>query len=118
MLPCPFCGGEAQVWFDESADQRHFHHWVAGCRHQPPPGCSVEPDTCDNFRTKEAAVSAWNRRAATGNAELRSALQRIVEEAKPKMLQLGNRVVASDRISTVPTSAIEAASKVLKRTED
>lgn len=49
LLPCPFCGGEA-----DDPDYRNLKFYVV-CG-----GCYVRTD---DFRCREDAHSAWNRRA-------------------------------------------------------
>lgn len=52
LKPCPFCGGEAKVyWLD------YEEAWFAGCGNN---GCHVWPHICHN--TEAEAIEAWNRR--------------------------------------------------------
>jgi hypothetical protein len=52
LLPCPFCGGEAEMRGHQAPE-----FWV-GC---PVIGCKA---TTDGFDSQERAARAWNTRAA------------------------------------------------------
>lgn len=52
LLPCPFCGGEAQLLLDESSDYRSHWEWYICCTN----GCPMY------FKTEEEAITAWNTR--------------------------------------------------------
>jgi len=53
LLPCPFCGGEAEIW-RASADPKR-PAWV-GCMGR----CAVLVSR--GYETTEEAIAAWNRR--------------------------------------------------------
>ena len=53
LLPCPFCGGEAEIW-RASADPKR-PAWV-GCMGR----CAVLVSR--EYETTEEAIAAWNRR--------------------------------------------------------
>lgn len=54
LKPCPFCGGEATMFCDESTDT-----WNVLCDNVP---CPAEPGTAICFSEQEA-IEAWNTRA-------------------------------------------------------
>jgi Lar family restriction alleviation protein len=51
LLPCPFCGGDAQTDFIE-----HIFSYLIECY-----VCDAQGPICE---TKEEAIAAWNTRAA------------------------------------------------------
>lgn len=56
LLPCPFCGGEAEIGHYISNTTEKHKYYV---------GCS-EDECCEidkTFNTEEEAVNAWNRRS-------------------------------------------------------
>lgn len=55
LLPCPFCGGEADLI--DISDEYEGEYWVA---HQCANGTSVETNSYD---TEAEAIAAWNSRA-------------------------------------------------------
>lgn len=55
LLPCPFCGGEADLIDMSDAYEREC--WVA---HQCPSGASAETYS---YETAAEAIAAWNTRA-------------------------------------------------------
>lgn len=72
LLPCPFCGGEA----------KHYHHTPTGIMNTD----HIECDNCSNgtclHETKAEAVTAWNTRAPTADAERIAALEGEVERLR------------------------------------
>ena len=54
LKPCPFCGGEASIFGDESTDT-----WNVFCGNGL---CPAEPGTAICFSEREA-IEAWNTRA-------------------------------------------------------
>lgn len=66
LKPCPFCGGEAHLFEDNS----HSTAFDVGCWHQD---CPVNPQAWG--KTREKAIAAWNTRAALPE------VQAIVAEA-------------------------------------
>lgn len=66
LLPCPFCGG-AEIDRSSSSDMRRI-----ACR-----GCGAKIERYEHYET-DAAISAWNQRAAdTGGGETMGALRLI-----------------------------------------
>ena len=58
LKPCPFCGGEAELFSNE----RHTSSGV-GCRPNMFKRHNLHPDfTIFGFRNDEEAIKAWNRR--------------------------------------------------------
>lgn len=55
LLPCPFCGGEADLI--DMSDAYEAEYWVA---HQCPSGASAETYS---YETAAEAIAAWNNRA-------------------------------------------------------
>ena len=53
LKPCPFCGGDAEIY--DFKDGRYF----VGCSNT---NCDVYPYTSIHY-DKEDAIAAWNRRA-------------------------------------------------------
>ena len=51
LLPCPFCGGDADLVWD---DWGHYRVWCSGC------AATITHDT------ELHAVAAWNRRRSSG----------------------------------------------------
>lgn len=70
LLPCPFCGGEADVsWYAKgsSPDRAGYFVECEGCSASGEPfDIQGEMPDRDEF-TKEHAIAAWNRRAATAS---------------------------------------------------
>jgi Lar family restriction alleviation protein len=53
LLPCPFCGGPAKLYYDDSGDYERHWSWLIECS-----GCE-----CDmTRRKKEDVIAAWNKR--------------------------------------------------------
>lgn len=52
LKPCPFCGGEAELWASEDGI---YGVWCSN------PDCYMDVDTRDRT-SKEAAIEAWNTR--------------------------------------------------------
>jgi len=67
LLPCPFCGGKAEVVESGPSGKDHVTHWQARCSSILSGCIGAEIDTwrC----TKDDATKAWNTRAGI-NAEL------------------------------------------------
>ena len=59
MKPCPFCGGEAELYDHTRFDRKHeklYEYFRVGCKE-----CDLRfPKFSDS---KEDAIEAWNRRA-------------------------------------------------------
>jgi len=84
LLPCPFCGGIADIkrfLFDGSI--------TAGCVNE----CEVGPETVE-FVTADAAIKAWNTRSDIAEAriaavtEQRDMLQRTLETRAERELEM------------------------------
>lgn len=52
LLPCPFCGGEAQVFVDDN-------YWLAGCK-----PCGIWRPDQPSPANRHQAVESWNKRDA------------------------------------------------------
>ena len=71
MLPCPFCGGKAEVVSSEIPSYNSKKHYLfypscSGVIRGNCPGIVVEQDeqggSCCDCKTKEEAVTLWNKR--------------------------------------------------------
>lgn len=72
MLPCPFCGGEAEVlasWLN-SCNNKKYHWFYPSCKGEIRENCPAiveEQDEqggcCCDCRSVEEAVELWNKRA-------------------------------------------------------
>lgn len=61
LLPCPFCGGAAQIFFRETLENRQV--FKIGCSDEDCFGYkNVSTDWGVTTRTVRHAVGAWNRR--------------------------------------------------------
>ncbi|MGB6087753.1 Lar family restriction alleviation protein [Parvibaculum sp.] len=90
LLPCPFCGGKAHL--KESVDQDGPYVWVE-CY------CGVDAFYTSSssshgvqFRDKNLAIAAWNRRQSPAGVEVRRLLKKIADEA-----DMANNVIALNR---------------------
>ena len=57
LLPCPFCGGEARIYMNDSDLDNILYYCI--CTNDN--GCGVLPITLDHY-SKEEAAAAWNTR--------------------------------------------------------
>lgn len=62
LLPCPFCGGEAEVRPTYDRFTYQVDGWFAWCRNHNDYECPCAPQTMD-YLTEADAVEAWNTRA-------------------------------------------------------
>ena len=73
LLPCPFCGGEAQ---------KSVHaFWHVGCQDK---GCSGYEVYLKNYDTEAEAIAAWNARAERGTLtadDIRGLIERHSDES-------------------------------------
>lgn len=60
LLPCPFCGGDAQVKHDTSSDYKRHWRWLVECLDYE--NCALE---LNGFSTREQAISRWNSRKSS-----------------------------------------------------
>lgn len=60
LLPCPFCGGEAELKPTYDLDTDEIDGWFAWCCTTN--DCTTHPMTND-YLTRAEAVEAWNTRA-------------------------------------------------------
>ena len=61
LLPCPFCGGEAELHASYDMDTNEVDGWFAWCNNEQ---CECKPETNEYF-TEAEAIAAWNTRAET-----------------------------------------------------
>lgn len=59
LLPCPFCGGEAELHPTYDMDTGEMDGYFVICRNK---NCTVWPET-DEYLTEAEAIAAWNTRA-------------------------------------------------------
>lgn len=60
LKPCPFCGGEAEIYEYDPCGQCDFHEpYTVQCKAEC---CFLGKD----FANREDAAKAWNRRAGHG----------------------------------------------------
>ena len=69
LLPCPFCGGEADTMTPEADDMRAATVMCMGCY------C-----TGKECETEAQAIAAWNRRASQAAPAPSDALREALEE--------------------------------------
>lgn len=60
LLPCPFCGGEAELHPTYDIDTNEVDGWFVWCNNDT---CECKPETNQHF-TEAEAIAAWNTRAA------------------------------------------------------
>lgn len=58
LLPCPFCGGEAESWFDDLSQRRRI-----ACG-----PCGASSGVSPRDKSESPAVAAWNRRASSSGS--------------------------------------------------
>lgn len=61
LLPCPFCGGEAELHASYDMDTNEVDGWFAWCNNDR---CECKPETNEHF-TEAEAIAVWNARAET-----------------------------------------------------
>ena len=63
LKPCPFCGGEAEVIFEEYSGDHIVNEFYVRCTmfNNRLPNCLVMPNTI-TYDSEEEAIDAWNRR--------------------------------------------------------
>ena len=59
LLPCPFCGGEAELHPSYDMDTSEVDGWFVWCNNKE---CECAPETREHF-TEAEAIEAWNTRA-------------------------------------------------------
>ena len=64
LLPCPFCGGEAEVW-SHHYEEKDITLWLVRCKERPYEAerACYASDSFISFYTKAEAIEAWNTRA-------------------------------------------------------
>jgi Lar family restriction alleviation protein len=55
LKPCPFCGGEAKMWFNLETDNYEIECQKCFC------------DVQQHFGCKDEAIEAWNKRKGEGD---------------------------------------------------
>ena len=61
LLPCPFCGGEAEIHPTYDMDTNEIDGYFVWCDNDK---CECKPETREHF-TEAEAISAWNTRYDT-----------------------------------------------------
>jgi Lar family restriction alleviation protein len=59
LKPCPFCGGEAKIVDNGEASTNKYYFVDVLCKDMSCRGYS----SCLEYKTKQQAIEAWNRRA-------------------------------------------------------
>lgn len=61
LLPCPFCGEEAAIWYFPQHDRSLLKEaYYVGCTND---NCGCELEHPGSYKSLDDAVNAWNRRA-------------------------------------------------------
>ena len=63
LLPCPFCGEDAAIWYFPIDGLRNHESYYVGCTNN---NCGCELEHTGGYRTLEEAIEKWNRRANNG----------------------------------------------------
>ncbi len=63
LKPCPFCGGEAEIFKMTSESDKEFECWYVICEE-----CTIQTPACI---TRDEASEAWNRRTPKNTEEAR-----------------------------------------------
>ena len=67
LLPCPFCGEPAAIWYFPQHDRPLLKEaYYVGCTND---NCGCELEHPGAFKSLDDAVSAWNRRHKTPEQE-------------------------------------------------
>ncbi len=64
LKPCPFCGGEAEIYKETPPDAYKDTVYYVGCSNIDE--CLVVPETM-GYHDKQKAIAAWNKRAEDQN---------------------------------------------------
>lgn len=59
LKPCPFCGGEAEIVDNGEVRTNKYYFVDVNCKDMNCRGYS----SCLEYKTKQQAIEAWNRRA-------------------------------------------------------
>lgn len=79
LMPCPFCGGEANIKSISYEGDPTRSDWWVSCQ-----VCRVErPSTkkSEIVHSREEAIAAWNRRAAPVGASVPKRVDKTIREA-------------------------------------
>ena len=61
LLPCPFCGEDAAIWFYPASERlNRSDSYYVGCTND---NCGCEMEHSGGWKAYDDAVNAWNRRA-------------------------------------------------------
>lgn len=66
LKPCPFCGGEAEVWSHHYKEE-DITLWQVRCKRDFCGEKCYMNDSFVTFGTEEEAIEAWNTRVNTSN---------------------------------------------------
>lgn len=82
LLPCPFCGGEVEIYHDTSSD--YERHWSYTIR------CPNQDCGCDfgHYETIQKVVRQWNTRRTTPQTLLEF-YNRVCDRAEANMTLTG-----------------------------
>ena len=62
LLPCPFCGGKARIYYAPGNDEAGIPCYGVSCESCKTMIGTVKDGVTDFYRTAVEAVNAWNRR--------------------------------------------------------
>jgi len=61
LLPCPFCGEDAALWYYPANKRKCKDSYYVGCTND---NCGCEMERSGGWKTYEDAVIAWNHRSS------------------------------------------------------
>ena len=86
LLPCPFCGGVANLGVFESEDDGFEEGVVEGIFYSPhctARRCILEHGHHKSYNSKQEAIQSWNTRADNHLQQRVKELEDALEEARP-----------------------------------
>lgn len=105
LKPCPFCGGEATVYYAQGNDIVGIPCFGVACDNCKIMIGTVEDGTTDFYRTPEEAVEAWNARKP---------MERIVEQLEKASPQPDAKIYAHENEYTAAFEMHEKCVDIVK----